>query len=176
MNPFLLPHGYLFSLINAYTLYFCRASEGSLLPLHPPPVKLSKSASSSLTPATSSQHLGNRGVKRGPPLPPRPKPGHPLYREYTVRPGKVVQHVNRDVQILGQHVEALTWLDGVCVCVLQSKIPQGNTKVNPPSSEPEESDLQVITSNTHKDHLRTVNISCVKAFCHVSAEREAPCS
>ncbi|MCJ8741980.1 hypothetical protein PDJAM_G00076890 [Pangasius djambal] len=83
-----------------------QASNGRLLPLRPPPVKLSKSASSSLTPATTNQLSGYRGVKRGPPLPPRPKPGHPLYREYT------------------------------------SKIPQGNTKVNPPSSDPEESYFQ----------------------------------
>lgn len=44
----------------------------------------------------------------------------------------------RDVQISG-------------LCVLQSKIPLGNTKVNPPSSDPEESYLQVITSDTHQD-------------------------
>lgn len=83
-----------------------QTSEGRLLPLRPPPVKSSKSTGSSLTPATTNQHSGNRGVKRAPPLPPRPKPGHPLYREYT------------------------------------SKIPLGNAKVNPPSSDPEESYLQ----------------------------------
>ncbi|KAI5609173.1 hypothetical protein C0J50_6175 [Silurus asotus] len=48
------------------------ANEAKPLPLRPPPIKSSKSAGSS-----------TRGVKRGPLLPPRPKPGHPLYREYT---------------------------------------------------------------------------------------------
>lgn len=88
MKPFLVPHfcGFFLPIINSYTLYFCRATEGRLLPLRPPPVKLSKSERCPLTPATTNQHSGYRGVKRGPPLPPRPKPGHPLYRDYTVRP------------------------------------------------------------------------------------------
>ncbi|KAM9444944.1 uncharacterized protein Hap1MRO34_023952 [Clarias gariepinus] len=57
-----------------------RGSEGRLLPLRPPPVKSSKSAGVSLTPATSKQPTGYWGLKQGPPLPPRPKPGHPLYK------------------------------------------------------------------------------------------------
>ncbi|XP_017567007.1 SH3 domain-containing protein 19 isoform X1 [Pygocentrus nattereri] len=59
-----------------------RPSEGRLLPLRPPPIKLSKSAGSTHAPATSSQHPSHRVPKRRPPLPPRPKPGHPLYRDY----------------------------------------------------------------------------------------------
>uniref|UniRef100_A0AAR2JUF4 Uncharacterized protein n=1 Tax=Pygocentrus nattereri TaxID=42514 RepID=A0AAR2JUF4_PYGNA len=61
-----------------------RPSEGRLLPLRPPPIKLSKSAGSTHAPATSSQHPSHRVPKRRPPLPPRPKPGHPLYRDYMV--------------------------------------------------------------------------------------------
>ncbi|XP_036446770.1 SH3 domain-containing protein 19 isoform X2 [Colossoma macropomum] len=60
-----------------------RPSEGRLLPLRPPPIKLSKSAGSTHAPATTSQLPSHRVPKRRPPLPPRPKPGHPLYRDYT---------------------------------------------------------------------------------------------
>uniref|UniRef100_A0A4W4E175 Uncharacterized protein n=1 Tax=Electrophorus electricus TaxID=8005 RepID=A0A4W4E175_ELEEL len=57
-----------------------------LLPLRPPPIKLIKSAGSSQTNDTANQLPGSRVPKGGPPLPPRPKPGHPLYKDYTVRP------------------------------------------------------------------------------------------
>ncbi|KAL7864175.1 hypothetical protein AOLI_G00155950 [Acnodon oligacanthus] len=60
-----------------------RPSEGRLLPLRPPPFKLSKSAGSTHAPATSSELPSHRVPKRRPPLPPRPKPGHPLYRDCT---------------------------------------------------------------------------------------------
>ncbi|XP_026854518.2 SH3 domain-containing protein 19-like isoform X2 [Electrophorus electricus] len=54
-----------------------------LLPLRPPPIKLIKSAGSSQTNDTANQLPGSRVPKGGPPLPPRPKPGHPLYKDYT---------------------------------------------------------------------------------------------
>ncbi|XP_072553164.1 uncharacterized protein [Salminus brasiliensis] len=60
-----------------------RPSEGKMLPLRPPPMKLPKSAGSSHVPATTNQLPSHRVPKRGPPLPPRPKPGHPLYKDYT---------------------------------------------------------------------------------------------
>ncbi|KAG7323368.1 hypothetical protein KOW79_013070 [Hemibagrus wyckioides] len=60
-----------------------QASEGKLLPLRPPPIKSSKPAGSSPNPASTNQHSSSRGAKRGPPLPPRPTPGHPLYRDHT---------------------------------------------------------------------------------------------
>ncbi|XP_066528875.1 SH3 domain-containing protein 19 isoform X2 [Hoplias malabaricus] len=59
-----------------------RPNEGRLLPLRPPPAK-SKSKSSSHVSATTNQLPTERAPKRGPPLPPRPKPGHPVYRDYT---------------------------------------------------------------------------------------------
>ncbi|KAI4875553.1 hypothetical protein NFI96_034532, partial [Prochilodus magdalenae] len=60
-----------------------RPGESRLLPLRPPPIKLSKSAGSIHAAATTSQLPSHRVPKRRPPLPPRPKPGHPLYRDYT---------------------------------------------------------------------------------------------
>ncbi|XP_022532749.2 SH3 domain-containing protein 19 isoform X2 [Astyanax mexicanus] len=83
-----------------------RPKEGKMLPLRPPPMKLPKSAGSSHVPATTNQQPNHRVPKRGPPLPPRPKPGHPLYREYT------------------------------------SKVPQGDTKITCPGTEPEKRCLQ----------------------------------
>ncbi|XP_029938174.1 SH3 domain-containing protein 19-like isoform X1 [Salarias fasciatus] len=89
-----------------------RTSSVKLLPLRPPPIKsnpgrppppgsssassanqispLSKTvdappvtpASSSPSPATADQTQTQKAPKRGPPLPPRPKPGHPLYSSY----------------------------------------------------------------------------------------------
>ncbi|XP_051515100.1 SH3 domain-containing protein 19-like [Myxocyprinus asiaticus] len=60
-----------------------RPSGGRLLPLRPPPIKVTKPAGpASSSPTASNQLPGSRVPKRGPPppLPPRPKPGHPLYR------------------------------------------------------------------------------------------------
>lgn len=83
-----------------------RPSEGKMLPHRPPPMKLPKSSSSSHVSATTNQLPSQRVPKRGPPLPPRPKPGHPLYKDYT------------------------------------SKVPQGNTKMSHPGTEPEKRCLQ----------------------------------
>ncbi|XP_034713224.1 SH3 domain-containing protein 19-like [Etheostoma cragini] len=41
-----------------------------------------QSSSSQTTPSSSSVSANQRASKRGPPLPPRPKPGHPLYTSY----------------------------------------------------------------------------------------------
>ncbi|XP_047663011.1 SH3 domain-containing protein 19 isoform X3 [Tachysurus fulvidraco] len=71
-----------------------QSSEGELLPLRPPPIKLSKPAGSSVNPAKNNQHSGSRGAKRGPPLPPRPVPGHPLYRHYTSKSPQGTNKVN----------------------------------------------------------------------------------
>uniref|UniRef100_A0A8C2JWV8 Uncharacterized protein n=1 Tax=Cyprinus carpio TaxID=7962 RepID=A0A8C2JWV8_CYPCA len=57
------------------------------LPLRPPPIKVTKppgGSSSSSPPAATNQLPGSRVPKRCPPLPPRPKPGHPLYKCYSV--------------------------------------------------------------------------------------------
>ncbi|KAK3519398.1 hypothetical protein QTP70_027527 [Hemibagrus guttatus] len=75
-----------------------QASEGKLLPLRPPPIKLSKSAGSSLNAASTNQHSGSRGAKRGPPLPPRPTPGHPLYRDYTSKTPQENTKVNPPIR------------------------------------------------------------------------------
>ncbi|XP_016396257.1 pollen-specific leucine-rich repeat extensin-like protein 1 [Sinocyclocheilus rhinocerous] len=66
-----------------------RPSGGKLLPLRPPPIKVAKLPGSSSSPAVTNQLPGSRVPKRGPPLPPRPKPGHPLYKRYSrkVLPG-----------------------------------------------------------------------------------------
>uniref|UniRef100_A0A9J7ZGW1 Uncharacterized protein n=1 Tax=Cyprinus carpio carpio TaxID=630221 RepID=A0A9J7ZGW1_CYPCA len=56
------------------------------LPLRPPPIKVTKppgGSSSSSPPAATNQLPGSRVPKRCPPLPPRPKPGHPLYKCYS---------------------------------------------------------------------------------------------
>ncbi|KAJ8008559.1 hypothetical protein DPEC_G00106150 [Dallia pectoralis] len=82
------------------------------LPLRPPPIKsvpgrppppqaVSTAASLSanqppssaavpaaLTTPPANQPQGQRTTKRGPPLPPRPKPGHPLYKSYMVNSQK----------------------------------------------------------------------------------------
>lgn len=55
------------------------------LPLRPPPIKLAKSpiligSSPASTAASTNQQEAQKLPKRGPPLPPRPKPGHPLFR------------------------------------------------------------------------------------------------
>ncbi|TKS93272.1 SH3 domain-containing protein 19 [Collichthys lucidus] len=42
----------------------------------------SQTTSSSSSPASANQMQSQRAPKRGPPLPPRPKPGHPLYSSY----------------------------------------------------------------------------------------------
>ncbi|KAI9524391.1 hypothetical protein NQZ68_018074 [Dissostichus eleginoides] len=91
--------------INNSPLFPSRPSGVKLLPLRPPPIKstpgrppppaLSSSANqtppasktspapsvSSANPSTN-QVPPQRASKRGPPLPPRPKPGHPLYNSY----------------------------------------------------------------------------------------------
>uniref|UniRef100_A0A8C1NPC9 Uncharacterized protein n=1 Tax=Cyprinus carpio TaxID=7962 RepID=A0A8C1NPC9_CYPCA len=59
-------------------------SSGRLLPLRPPPIKVTKPPGSSSPPAATNQLPGSRVPKRCPPLPPRPKPGHPLYKCYSV--------------------------------------------------------------------------------------------
>lgn len=80
-----------------------------LLPLRPPPIKSvpgrppppsvnssNQTPSSNKTPPASSSQTdscvstnqtqpSHKASKRGPPLPPRPKPGHPLYNSYVVR-------------------------------------------------------------------------------------------
>ncbi|XP_057175352.1 uncharacterized protein wu:fy63c09 isoform X2 [Triplophysa rosa] len=56
-----------------------RPSGGRLLPLCPPSIKLAKPPG----PASSNQLPAGRVPKRGPPLPPRPKAGHPLYKSYS---------------------------------------------------------------------------------------------
>ncbi|XP_059397165.1 SH3 domain-containing protein 19-like [Carassius carassius] len=58
-------------------------SGGRLLPLRPPPIKVTKPSGSSSSPAATNQLPGSRVPKRCPPLPPRPKPGHPLYKRYS---------------------------------------------------------------------------------------------
>ncbi|KAK9954760.1 hypothetical protein ABG768_016806 [Culter alburnus] len=66
-----------------------RPSGGRLLPLRPPPpIKVIKPAGSSSSPAATNQLPSSRVPKRAPPLPPRPKPGHPLYERYS---SKVLQ-------------------------------------------------------------------------------------
>nr|XP_055044599.1 SH3 domain-containing protein 19 isoform X1 [Misgurnus anguillicaudatus] len=61
-----------------------RPTGGRLLPLRPPPKKTTKPAGpSSSSPVTANQQPGGRVAKRGPPLPPRPKIGHPLYKIYS---------------------------------------------------------------------------------------------
>ncbi|XP_050960638.1 SH3 domain-containing protein 19 isoform X1 [Labeo rohita] len=62
-----------------------RSSSGRLLPLRPPPAKVTKppSSSSSSSPAATNQLPSTRVPKKGPPLPPRPQPGHPLYKRYS---------------------------------------------------------------------------------------------
>ncbi|XP_062872035.1 SH3 domain-containing protein 19 isoform X2 [Trichomycterus rosablanca] len=72
-----------------------RPSEGKLLPLRPPPIKINKSVESPQSPAPTSELPGYRVPKRGPPLPPRPKPGHPLYRDYMTH--------NCSVEVKSQH-------------------------------------------------------------------------
>lgn len=65
-----------------------RPSGGKLLPLRPPPIKVTKLPGSAPSPAVTNQLSGSRVPKRRPPLPPRPKPGHPLYKRYS---SKVLQ-------------------------------------------------------------------------------------
>ncbi|XP_067301461.1 SH3 domain-containing protein 19 [Pseudorasbora parva] len=60
-----------------------RPSGGRLLPLRPPPIKVAKPAGSASSPAATNQPPSSRVSKRAPPLPPRPKPGHPLYERYS---------------------------------------------------------------------------------------------
>ncbi|XP_042566390.1 vegetative cell wall protein gp1-like isoform X2 [Clupea harengus] len=49
------------------------------LPLRPPPIKLAKPPDLiGSCSASANQQQGQRVPKRGPPLPPRPKPGHPI--------------------------------------------------------------------------------------------------
>lgn len=68
-----------------HSLCLClRPSGGRLLPLRPPPIKAIKPAGSSFSPAATNQLPSSRVPKRAPPLPPRPKPGHPLYKRYSV--------------------------------------------------------------------------------------------
>ncbi|XP_052396185.1 SH3 domain-containing protein 19 [Carassius gibelio] len=59
------------------------SGSGRLLPLRPPPIKVTKPPGSSSSPAATNQLPGSRVPKRCPPLPPRPKPGHPLYKRYS---------------------------------------------------------------------------------------------
>lgn len=65
-----------------------RPSGGRLLPLRPPPIKVAKPPGSASSPAATNQLPSSRFSKRAPPLPPRPKPGHPLYKRYS---SKVLQ-------------------------------------------------------------------------------------
>lgn len=44
----------------------------------------SHSSPSQTTSSVSANQISQRAPKRGPPLPPRPKPGHPLYNSYMV--------------------------------------------------------------------------------------------
>ncbi|XP_041635446.1 SH3 domain-containing protein 19-like isoform X2 [Cheilinus undulatus] len=65
------------------------SSTSSTTQLIPPPSKSSpapsvSTAQSSTTPsAPANQIQSQKASKKGPPLPPRPKPGHPLYNSYT---------------------------------------------------------------------------------------------
>ncbi|RVE60725.1 hypothetical protein OJAV_G00184100 [Oryzias javanicus] len=75
-----------------------RPAGAKLLPLRPPPIKSIPSrpppptvnssrnqnpSKAARPPSTSANHAqAQKGGKRGPPLPPRPKPGHPLYNSY----------------------------------------------------------------------------------------------
>ncbi|XP_024143876.1 SH3 domain-containing protein 19 isoform X3 [Oryzias melastigma] len=75
-----------------------RPAGAKLLPLRPPPIKSvpsrpppptvnsssNQNPSKAAPPPSSSANLSRaqKGGKRGPPLPPRPKPGHPLYNSY----------------------------------------------------------------------------------------------
>lgn len=62
-----------------------RPSGNRLLPLRPPPIKVNRPAGSSSSPISTNQLQDSRVPKRGPPLPPRPRPGHPLYKRYSQR-------------------------------------------------------------------------------------------
>ncbi|XP_043088465.1 LOW QUALITY PROTEIN: SH3 domain-containing protein 19 [Puntigrus tetrazona] len=70
-----------------------RPSGGRLLPLRPPPIKVTKRPGSSSSPAATNQLPGSRVPKRGPPLPPRPGPGHPLYQRYS---SKELENTSKD--------------------------------------------------------------------------------
>ncbi|XP_073679474.1 uncharacterized protein [Garra rufa] len=63
-----------------------RPSGGRLLPLRPPPIKMTKPPGSA--PAVTNQLPSSRVPKKGPPLPPRPRPGHPLYKRYSSKASK----------------------------------------------------------------------------------------
>ncbi|KAM9827402.1 uncharacterized protein ACB057_017793 [Neosynchiropus ocellatus] len=82
------------------TVFNTRPSDVKPLPLRPPPIKaapgrppppsLSGSSKTTCIPAAapsagqvSSSLQVQKAPKKGPPLPPRPKPGHPLYNSYT---------------------------------------------------------------------------------------------
>lgn len=53
--------------------------------------------SSSPPPSTANQTQAQKAPKRGPPLPPRPKPGHPLYNSYVVN---LHVHAHTKIQVL----------------------------------------------------------------------------
>ncbi|XP_051956122.1 SH3 domain-containing protein 19-like [Xyrauchen texanus] len=76
-----------------------RPSGVRLLPLRPPPIKVTKPAGPASSSTTASnQQPGSRVPKRGPPppLPPRPKPRHPLYRYSSKLNQDNVEEVNAD--------------------------------------------------------------------------------
>ncbi|XP_056305331.1 SH3 domain-containing protein 19 [Danio aesculapii] len=60
-----------------------RPSGNRLLPLRPPPMKVNRPSGSSSSTVSTDQLPDSRVPKRGPPLPPRPRPGHPLYKRYS---------------------------------------------------------------------------------------------
>ncbi|KAK7129473.1 hypothetical protein R3I94_017627 [Phoxinus phoxinus] len=79
-----------------------RPSGGRVLPLRPPPVKVAKPAGSASSPAATNQLPSSRAPKRAPPLPPRPKPGHPLYKRYS---SKVLQAETEEENISTEQEE-----------------------------------------------------------------------
>lgn len=57
----------------------------------------SQTSSSPPPPSTANQTQAQKAPKRGPPLPPRPKPGHPLYNSYVVN---LHVHTHTKIQVL----------------------------------------------------------------------------
>lgn len=105
-----------------------RPSDGRLLPLRPPPIK-----GSSQTPAATNQDPGGTsGAKRGPPLPPRPKFGHPVFGKY--KEEKLFVALDDTPDVKGQRQDSVAE-DSVCQKGLELK--------NKPQTEEEQSETNI---------------------------------
>lgn len=88
-----------------------------------PPSALQESAAPTSVPANHTQ--GQRATKKGPPLPPRPKPGHPLYNSYTKQEVLVVLDDRSSTPPPPQLVREQSVDQSTCLLDIQPELPPG---------------------------------------------------